>query len=348
MLAQYVVQDGTGNNNMTIYHINLANKRNTGFNSQELIWVKQDLSEQLIDTYSTGVIYNQSYASYLYDTSGWAIQTDDLIEINNEATSYNYFGEVYTPQSFYYWDNPSTVCTTYCDGGNYYTGEIEEGELTCTWSVETCATECIDDVISVNITNITTTSAILTHSGVTSYNTYELVRVEDDVVIENGTLYVTPYDLEDLTEDTQYRFTVNVTNYYGCPVEYTETVTFTTPEFTTATSGTWGALTDAVEDIGEEVNNGITTFVVGVGTALGLGESGAKTVIWIFLTGLIILGVVVYLAQKDAQGEVLVYIPAILGGLSLVFGMALGWINVWFGVIVILILVGVIYFKLTA
>lgn len=349
VLAQYVTQSGSGNKNMTIYHLNLNNdiSRNLTMTSQDLVWIKGDLSEQLLTTYSTGLIETGSYALYTYDTSGWDLQTGDTVALVNDLTTFDYFGEVYVPTSYYEWDNPEVeICSTGCVGGNYRIGTFDPDTFLCSYYWISCYDDCVDTGMEIEISNLTTTGFFAEWEDYNSHY-YELTEEDTETVVENGTTLLNSRWFEDLEDDTNYVLEITGYNKSECEIEVSNSTLVTTPEFSYASGGIWDIVTGVAEDVGEQINNGITTFVLAVGKSFGVGESGSRTIIWLFLTGLIIVGVVIFIAKKDVEADI-TFIALAVGGICLVTGLVLGWINVWFGVITILILVGVIYLKLTS
>lgn len=329
VLTQFVEQEGK---NLTSYHLQLPFWYNESYGMKNT-WVN---ASTVIDTWTTDTIIAGEYDIHAYDSSGWAIDTNDHLEYNNTA-SYSYFGESFHPSSTYLFNTEGEgICPSYCQLGSYFDGEYEND--TCFYTEYSCDDRCLPDQMELNIVEINPTSAWFNFTSMdTNY-----WKVEDDnsTIVDSGSTTVNYVEVEGLDPDNDYTFYINGTEKYSCELFLSNQTDFTTPATSPIPDSPYSeAITNGTQAINVWINTGVTAFA----TMLGTNEVIAKSMIWLIITLLVSVAITKSLGQVVPNID-----PFAVLGVSALIMIAIGFLFGWLGVLWVVLLglgIGIFLFR---
>lgn len=316
MITQYIEQSGK---NFTSYHLQLLKWRNDAY-SMKIYWINQEMN-----SYSTGTIYNQTYNDYTYDSTAWAINTDDVVWYNKTGTSYEYFGESFRPSSYYMFNSfTGGLCPSYCASGSRFVGTYSSGA--CYYIEYPCHSDCLPENIDMFIEDLDVQSAKLNWTQMDSH--YWELRSENGTYIMSGSTpnrYVT---LSGLDTTTSYKLYVNGSERYGCVLDYENETGFTTLSISTPST----PYTEAIINASQSVNTMIELGVSGFAVAMGTDEPTAKNMIWLIISIIGTISIVGVLASKTENMDLTVVFPIVML-MFMGLGWAFGWLDIFWMVL---------------
>lgn len=317
VLTQYVDQNVK---NLTAYQLHLSAWKNIAFNFNTY-W-----KSSLIDTYSTGTIYNKSYVDHTYDSSGWGILSNDPIAYNT-TTNFEYFGITYKPSSLYLFDSFSGgLCDDYCYSGSLFEGEYTSGY--CSYIETGCHSSCLPSSLDIIEEDIGVTSASFNWTQLDSHD-WEL-RSSNGTTLTSGTTILRSIDFEGLTAETDYIFYVEGDYRSGCYVGLDDYVEFTTLNNDYPDS----PYSDIIEAFGDSINTFINLGVSGFATTMGITSVSAKSMLWLIISIAVTIGIVVFVISKSNGSQIdLSIILLVVMLVMLAIGWVLGWLDIFWMVL---------------